>query len=598
MERKYLNAVRKQVLENKPRSRNYNLDAYSIKEFDQDITIVGPVNKKYKKALPYKTSSTQKKKRRDVLQRYGARAGFNVGSGDFNGDGIDDIVISAPFVDSPTVAGKKAGAIYILYGNERSEMIYDLEFEADVTLLGSNPSDRGSITGHAFTTGDLNGDGIDDLIVGAPLSRGINNLEYAGAVYVLYGGKDLEGIHYLKQKANAVFYGKQKFDRVGYAMSVCDHNGDGMDDLIIAAPGVKAEEANTLTNGELYVILSSGQFQGEYVAYDVADAIYGNLRSVITSYSQEDISSFLGLGFMTMGTNFSVGLDISANRYGTALTNGDFNGDGIADIAVGSPYTESLDGKTSYVGSVNIIYGSLKSHERRNMDIKKDSDVTLFGDYEKSFMGYSLSSGDFNGDGYDELFIGMPNYVDFSIAPFNIGKVYVLEGQSEFKRYLTPSKDIDLSIKGALLGKLRTGTGNKIYGDVMEAFNLGDRRDAYFGYSITSGDFNGDARDDILIGAPGYSTKKGVPIISGSAFVFFGQDIKKEERNATNADIKIMGKKRDGRTGFSVNYGDFNGDNIDDMLIGSPDSNSPNFKRMDAGEVYVIYGHFHRTGTR
>ncbi len=592
LERKYLEAIERQVLHQKVKRRSVTLETYEIKELDQDVTLVGPVNKRFKKETPY-TRSQKEEKRGGSIQSYGARAGFAVSSGDFNGDGYDDIVLSAPYSDAPLVEGKRAGALYIVYGSKEVKPVIDLEYEADVTLLGGDISPKGAILGHAIGSGDINGDGIDDLVIGAPLSHGRNNLEYTGAVYILYGHKGWAGVYTIENDADAVLYGKQKFDRLGYSLAIDDFNGDGVDDLALSAPGVKGDEVDAPANGVVYMLYSSAVgYKGEYRAADLASSDIVNVHSVISSYFQEDVRSFFGFSFGTSFIGTGSGRDISVNRYGIALGSGDFNGDGIADLAVGSPYSDGFQDAYHLAGEVNLFYGRGRAFSQEMIDARSGADVTIYGEIPTSLTGYTLSSGDFDGDGYDDLFIGSPMLTDQNISPFRLGLVSVLRGRAHQKRYLSISNGMDMRIRGTLLGAKPDSLWSKMFGDIAESIRLSERRDSYFGYALASGDINGDGKDDLIVGAPGYSTKRGTPILSGAAYIFLGHEIKETDISSLKADVTVLGRKRDGRTGFSVSFGDINGDNIDDVIVGSPDSNTMNKARRDAGEVAVIFGHF------
>lgn len=174
----------------------------------------------------------------------GDRAGWSVAvAGDLNADGFDDLIIGAPFHSNPL---REAGAVYVLLG----PLDHDLNLaEADARLLGTEAGEQAgwSLTG----VGDMNGDGFDDIAIGAH-GNSQNGLE-AGAVYIVYG--PILGDHSLAE-ADVILLGERPAERVGQAVAGrCDINGDGLGDLVI---GAHLSRAAGFVGGAVYVIYGQG----------------------------------------------------------------------------------------------------------------------------------------------------------------------------------------------------------------------------------------------------------------------------------------------------------------------------------------------------
>jgi hypothetical protein len=156
----------------------------------------------------------------------GSQAGFSVSdAGDVNGDGFRDVLVGAPFAKEGSTA---RGAAYLFLGPITANMQLS---QADTRLIGAGFGDQ---AGWAVAgAGDVNGDGFDDVLVGAPLNS-LNGVE-AGAVYLFYG--PLPQGHVELNQADAIFVGGEGVGgRIGSALvGMCDINGDGLSDFMISS---------------------------------------------------------------------------------------------------------------------------------------------------------------------------------------------------------------------------------------------------------------------------------------------------------------------------------------------------------------------------
>jgi FG-GAP repeat len=250
--------------------------------------------------------------------------------------------------------------------------------------------------------GDFNGDGFDDLAIGVPLEdvhTGAGIIDDAGAVNVLYGSSN--GLsaaspprpdQFWTQSTPDVNDVSEAGDLFGDSLSSGDFNGDGFDDLAI---GVPSEDVDTGTG----TIANAG----------AVNVLYGSSNGLsATSPPRPD-------QIWTQSTPNVNGGSEEFDKFGDSLSSGDFNGDGFDDLAIGTPF-EDIDtgaGTIDDAGAVNVLYGSSSGLSATSpprpdqiwtQSTPDVNDVSEAGD----LFGDSLSSGDFNGDGFDDLAIGVP----------------------------------------------------------------------------------------------------------------------------------------------------------------------------------------------
>ncbi|MGB6167226.1 MAG: type I secretion C-terminal target domain-containing protein, partial [Geitlerinemataceae cyanobacterium] len=261
---------------------------------------------------------------------------------------------------------------------------------------------------------------------------------------------------------------------------------------------------------------------------------------------------------------------------GTAISNiGDVNGDGIDDLAWGS---SSFDNNS--IGVVHVIFGGMEADTDGILEVEEldgSNGFSIEGIDDRSRFGFSVSdAGDLNGDGIDDFIAGAPftgRDPYYSYAP---GAGYVIFGNGN----LGENGSVDLA---AL--------------DGSNGFRLGSF-DFYTGWSVSSaGDFNGDGFDDVVAGTPGLRFLDRDPR-GTSAVIFGGTDVGAGGTFALDELDETIGEKgfffdRRGSAGWSVSGGgDINGDGLDDILVGAPNTYTyrPNYDGYQTGAVYILFG--------
>ncbi len=424
-------------------------------------------------------------------------------AGDVNNDGIDDFIVGAPQTD--TSGGVNSGSSFVVFGNNAG-------FGASVDLALLDGSDGFRLDGLAFvdelgsavsSAGDLNNDGIADLLISAPRADNSNGSD-AGNIYVVFGQDGgfsssfdlttLDGTNglILKGAANNDF-------SVSTNQAVSDAgdvNGDGIDDVIIGAPG--SDLNGFFEVGQAYVVFGSDT--GFTSTLDLA-GLDGSDGFVITTseYGENE--------------GAEIGTSVSSA--------GDINGDGIDDLIIGAPRTEvnfqETAGRSYVVFGTDTGFGS--SFDLANLN---GADGFVINHSEYGLSGSSVSGlGDINGDGLDDLIIGTPNAGSGGLE--TNGKVSILYGTTNG---FAASIDVD-SLDGL--------TGFRLLG--------GNESDAA-GYSVSGlGDTNGDGFNDFIIGAPNAG-------FGGENIIVFGGDFNNavdflgtsgdDTITATGNDIKIF----------------------------------------------------------
>ncbi|MBD2531319.1 FG-GAP repeat protein [Nostoc flagelliforme FACHB-838] len=458
-------------------------------------------------------------------------------AGDINGDGIDDLIIGALNASPPN--GGRPGQSYVVFGSKGS---FDAQFNLSTlngtngfAINGINPSDN---LGYSVSSAeDINGDGIDDLIIGA--READPNGNFSGQSYVVFGSKGGFDAQFNLSTLNGTngftINGINPRDILGNSVSSAgDINGDGIDDLIIGAPGA---DLNGDYSGQSYVVFGSkGGFDAQF-----------------------NLSTLNGTnGFTVNGINPS---DNSGNSVSNA---GDINGDGIDDLIIGATRADpNGDGS----GQSYVVFGSKEGFDAQfNLStLNGTNGFAINGIDAFDNSGTSVSSaGDVNGDGIDDLIIGASNAnPNGSLS----GQSYVVFGSKE---------GFDAQFN---LSTLNGTNGFAING--IDAFDDS-------GFSVSgAGDINGNGIDDLIIGA--YRADN----LSGQSYVVFGSkggfdaQLNLSTLNGTNG-FAINGINPNDTSGNSVsNAGDINGDGFADLIIGAGGA-SPNGTR--SGQSYVVFG--------
>ena len=460
-------------------------------------------------------------------------SGYSVaGAGDLNGDGRDDVIIGAPFADNNGRDG--SGSSYVVYGSASPSDV-DLASLAGAQgfrIDGAVTADDSGIS--VDGAGDVNGDGFDDVIVGARLADN-NGRSGSGSSYVVYGSASASDVDLASLTTAQGFRidGAAAGDVSGSVVAGAgDVNGDGRDDVIIGA----------------HVVDNNGRTDSgtSYVVYGSATPSDVNLASLSSTQ-----------GFRIDG---AAAFDESGHSVAGA---GDVNGDGLDDVIIGARLADNNDRNGS--GSSYVVYGSASASNLDLASLTTAQGFRIDGAAASDQTGSAVAgAGDVNGDGRDDVIIGA-RFADNNGRGLS-GSSYVVYGSA------TPS-DVDLASLSDTLGFRIDGAA------------AGDQS----GVPVDgAGDVDDDGLDDVIIGAA-FADNNGRDG-SGSSYVVYGS------ASASNLDLaslsstqglRIDGAATDDLSGASVSgAGDVNGDGRDDVIIGAPyaDNNS----RTDSGSSYIV----------
>ena len=381
--------------------------------------------------------------------------------------------------------------------------------------------------------GDFNGDSFADLAVGAPYED-VGGRVDAGAVNVIYGsstGLTASGNQYWTQNSAGIGDSAENSDQFGFATAAGDFNDDGFSDLAV---GVPLED----TPGD------SG----------VVNVIYGSPSGLTAAGNQVWSQNSAGI----------VDSREAEDNFGHAVAAADFDGDGFADLAVGVHYenlTSHEDG-----GAVNVIYGSPSGLNAAGNQFWHQGSPGIAGNPERGdFFAFALAAGDFDGDGFADLALGVPG----EDSPLDFGVVNVIYG----------------SASGLSAG------GNQVWSQNSRGIQGTGEAYDFFGYALTAGDFGDDGFDDLAVGVPFEDIGKkinagGVTVIYGTA-----DGLRATANQFWTQDSRGIVDRVEPRDqfGFAVAAGNFNGDLVgdqaDDLAIGVPGEDLP----TNTGRAVVIY---------
>jgi hypothetical protein len=491
--------------------------------------------------------------------------------GDVNGDGFDDWAAAAPGRANPLPSVDNLSAYVVFGGRDPADLVLSTLDAGDsphgFRIKAERAADffaGGAISG----AGDVNGDGLDDVIVGA---FGVEDA--SGAAYVIFGKADTAPVSVadLEQGVGGfAIIGDEPTSFQGVSVSsVGDANGDGLDDVIL---GGFAENA------------------GDVPVAGVAFVVWGKVGTEPVQLG--DIKSGQGAGFAVFGAQTAsyLGIDVRAA--------GDVNGDGLDDVVVGAFLASP--GSREQAGSSYVVFGKTGTEPVPVAELAAPSALgfEIGGAEAMDRSGLTVSgAGDVNGDGFDDVVVSSP------CADLGLGGPP--RAPEECAANLTPEV-------GPLPGVVPpTGLTYVVFGqrapvpvqlaDIERGGNaagfviVGARPDDQLGASLSAGDLDGDGLGDLLIGASNRT-------LEGHAYVVFGKadaaPVALAEVEATSAadaageqrgggGLALFGAGRDVAGVASTTGADINGDGLDDLFLGAL---FHQLASQQSGGVYVAFG--------
>jgi hypothetical protein len=475
--------------------------------------------------------------------KQGSLFGYSIaGLDDVNEDGKADFAVGAPEYDS---AGSTLGRVFVFSGADASELYH----------LNGMQSD--SKFGYALDGGkDIDGDGVADLIVGAPYYDN-EDLVDAGAAYVFKG-----------QSGSQIYaiYGDSARDHFGTSVAIIGKtDGDACSEFIIGAPegdelgfpwpAVDCGHARVY-DGATGIVKSVGGTKFEYdpgeagfistssYCFGINVAGFGDINSDgfadfgianLCEFVSDDgsVHAFSGAtGELIVGyeaPNFGGWPD--GSEFGSSIAGGgDYDGDGCGDILVGEP----LKGNSSKIDYGRACVFSGKTH---------DTLFYLNGSHARDKMGSSVSFlGDVTGDGKSEVMISAPG--TYTRGIIGAGRATIYSGKN---------------------------------GSSLWTF-YGQKENDRLGFAVNgAGDVDGDGVPDVVVGAPGYDSGAAQDV--GMMYIYSGQ--------TGDTILLLCGTKQYDSLGYTVaGVGDVNQDGKSEVAVGIPGADTD--QKIDAGQVIIL----------
>ncbi len=464
--------------------------------------------------------------------------------------------------------------------------------EAPFQIIGEYASDS---LGQSLATGDIDGDGYEDILVGVP-NFDTNESQINAGQVLLFLGTDLIGKSSLRSEdAFLSINGVQEAGGIGSSLGISDTDGDGLDDLWIGAH--KSEDSHQDSGVVYWFSAASLPDRGATITVDDADIRWigensydyaGFVMSTAGDVDGDEVSDWLigahqadaseedvGKSYLILSSNFiNRSGDISLSEADTIFegeTVNDFSGysvsggvdidkDGLDDIVIGAG---NHDGSGEDSGAGYVFLGASIKSGVMNLS---QADIKLIGENEGDWAGktvHMIPSMDKDGRG-DIAISAIRN----DAVGNNSGAVYLLRGSSLHTSIQNNTSEISLTNADLIIAGLE--------------------QESFFGQVLSYGDLDGDRFSDLLVGSPLHDYGSSADV--GLVHLFFGKDIQEvwgQQITPEASTQNFVGDEGYDALGTSIQTGDLNKDRIDELILGIPYVDDV---EMNAGGVSIFSG--------
>ncbi len=441
----------------------------------------------------------------------------SVTSCDLNGDGVEDLVLGAAYASGVDELRLWGGEVYVILGRRgRWPASLRMSADADVRIVAQDPHDS---LGMGITCGDLDGDGLADLVVCAPGSDSKDDQRNnAGQAHLLLGRREWPTLIDLAQEPGAVIWGEQAGDAFCYRPRVGDVNGDGSTDLVLDDDSANNRLETFREAGRVYVLFGRAQWPAEIdLLVEDADVTFYGCSAPVRE----------------------------GDRLGSGSTIGDLDRDGTMDVVLAA-YVGDGEGNSREAAGDIYVYRGRADWEREYVVCQQSSgapDLYLFGRDAWDGAGdtEAMKVGDLDADGTRELIVGASWAAGEGNTLPNGGEAYIQE----------------LSFPWPVTIDLRT-TEQTIYGD---------QAGARCGAGNLVIDLNSDGDEDLALSCGAQDIENGRDG-GGQVAIFRSQSEWGAVTRLADADVHILGSRAgDGlstRTSF-----DGNRDGRQELVVGA-----------------------------